>query len=100
MRINRRIPSRGLTPGMMGMGILVLILFMAEFFFQTWCGVQCIRTGYELTEMETRRRELMAMQKNLKIEWIRLKSPQVLGRIAAEQFGLTIAGPDQIVMVP
>ncbi len=100
MKSNRKTGKHGLTPALVGTGIFVLVLFMAEFFFQTWCGVQCIRTGYELTRVETEHRNLLAMQKNLKIEWVRLKSPEVLGRVAGERFGLTIPAPDQIVVVP
>jgi hypothetical protein len=79
-------------------GILTL-LFIIGFFFKTWCGVQCIRTGYEITGALQEQQKLLDMQKNLTIELGRLKSPQVLGKIAKEQFGLTVPVPEQIIFV-
>jgi cell division protein FtsL len=79
-------------------GILT-VFFIMGFFFKTWCGVQCIRSGYEITSALQEQQKLLDMQKNLTIEWGRLKSPQVLGKIANEQFGLTVPAPEQIIIV-
>ena len=78
---------------------MLLIVFVVGFFFRTWCGVQCIRTGYEITESLHEQQKLLDMQKNLNIELSRLKSPQVLGKIAREQLGLSVPSPDQIIII-
>ena len=75
------------------------VFFIMGFFFKTWCGVQCIRTGYEITAALQEQQKLFDMQKNLTIEWSRIKSPQVLGKTANEQFGLTVPLPEQIIVV-
>jgi hypothetical protein len=75
------------------------VFFIIGFFFKTWCGVQCIRTGYEITTALQEQQKLLDMQKNLTIEWCRIKSPQVLGKTANEQFGLTVPLPEQIIVV-
>jgi hypothetical protein len=75
------------------------VFFIVGFFFKTWCGVQCIRTGYEITTALQEQQKLLDMQKNLTIEWGRLKSPQVLGKTAYEQFKLIVPAPEQIIIV-
>ncbi len=59
-----------------------------------------MRTGYEIAEAIVQQQQLLNIQENLKIELVRLQSPQILGKVAKEQFGLTIPKPDQIVVVP
>ena len=90
----------GLTSRVVGICLLLLFVFIFEFFFRTWCGVQCIRTGYEITDAMERQEDLLDMQENLKIELARLTSPETLGRIAETRFGLVTPGPDQVVVMP
>jgi len=90
----------GLTSRVVGICLLLLFIFIFEFFFRTWCGVQCIRTGYEITDAMERQEDLLDMKKNLKIELARLTSPQTLGRIAEARFGLLTPAPDQVVVMP
>ncbi len=100
MKINKKSRKNILTSRVIGVSFIFLSIFIVEFFFKTWCGVQCIRTGYEITNALNRRKSLICMQKNLQIEIAHLKSPQVLGKIAKKRFGLTIPGPEQIVIIP
>jgi len=90
----------GLTSRVVGICLLLLFIFIFEFFFRTWCGVQCIRTGYEITDAMERQETLLDMQKNLEIELARLTSPQTLGRIAEARFGLVTPNPEQVVVMP
>ncbi len=90
-----RVPPRALRTF-----LIILVIFIIEFFFRTWCGVQCIRTGYEITAARERQEELLEMQKGLKIERARLTAPQALTYIAENRFGLQTPAPGQIVVLP
>ncbi len=83
-----------------GIGVLLLLILMGEMLFYTWCRVQCIRTGYKITEEKKRNRELINLQKNLQVELAGLKSPDRIGRIARERLGLIIPEPKQIIVIP
>jgi hypothetical protein len=97
--MNRKIKPRLVRSWDIWLASVLTVFFVIGFFFKTWCGVQCIRTGYEITNALHEQQKLLDMQKNLTIEWGRLKSPQVLGKTASEQFGLIVPFPEQIFMV-
>jgi cell division protein FtsL len=100
MNQNRKLKPKLLTPRVVLMGLMFLLLFVGEFFFKTWCGVQCIRTGYEISDALNKQDRLANIQKNLKIELVHLKSPQVLMKIAKEKLDLTIPNPEQVIVIP
>ncbi|MFO7839288.1 MAG: hypothetical protein R6X08_07305 [Desulfosalsimonadaceae bacterium] len=100
LKTNKKSPSTRLSPGLVRMFLLLLLIFLVEFFFHTWCGVQCIRTGYEITAAEKRQEELLEMQKSLQVELARLTAPQSLSRAAARQFNLRTPEPEQMVVLP
>ena len=72
----------------------MMAALIAELFFSTWCRVQYTRTGYEITAATSQNRNLYAVQRNLKIELERLKSPK---RIEAKALalGLMVPTPEQ-----
>ena len=80
--------------------IALLMIFIIELFCYTWCRVQCIRTGYEISKEKNNQKRLIAMQKNLKIELARLKSPNRIEKIAKNQLGLIAPKPDQMLIIP
>ena len=80
--------------------LLLMFAFIGELLFYTWCRVQYVRIKYEITEQTTRMRKLSAMQDNLKIELMRLKSPQRIAKIARTQLGLVTPTPQQTVIMP
>lgn len=100
MNLNRKSKPSLLTPRVVAVGFVFLSVFIVEFFFKTWCGVQCIRTGYEITDAMNKQQNLINMQKNLKIEMVHLRSPQLLMQIAKEKFELTIPEPGQVIVIP
>lgn len=100
MNLNRKLEPKLLTPRVVLMGFIFITLFVGEFFFKTWCGVQCIRTGYEISDALNKQERLINIQKNLKIELVHLKSPQVLMKIAKEKLDLTIPTSDQVIVIP
>jgi len=97
---NGKAPSAGITSRTVGIFLVLLFIFIFEFFLRTWCGVQCIRVGYEITEATERQEDLLDRRKNLEIELARLRSPNTLNRIAEPRFGLVTPKPDQIVVLP
>lgn len=100
MSLNRKSKPKILTPMVVAAGLLLLSVFIVEFFFKTWCGVQCIRTGYAITEARNTQEELLNMQKNLKIELAHLNSEEILMPIARDKFKLTIPETEQIIILP
>lgn len=100
MQFNKKTKPNVFTPRVIALGFTFLSVFMVEFFLKTWCGVQCIRTGYEITNALNKEQSLANRQKNLKIELLHLRSPQVLMEIAKERFELSIPKPDQVIVIP
>ena len=78
----------------------LMLVFIAELFFYTWCRVQSVRTKYEITRQTSRIRQLSAMQDNLKIEFARLKSPSRIAKIARSQLGLITPTSKQMFLIP
>lgn len=100
MRTNKKSKPEIFTPKIIAVSLLFLSVFVVAFFFKTWCGVQCVRTGYEITKASNKQKNLMITQESLNIELAHLQSPEVLGHIAKDQLGLAIPGPDQVIILP
>lgn len=103
MDVTKKNKKRGETvwTGKAFAAVMVLMLvFMAEVFLDTWCGVQCRRTGYEIEQARAQKTDLKALQKKLQIERVRLKSPQALGRYARKKLDLTTPSPEQVIILP
>lgn len=83
----------------MGLWIVFIVVFIAQLLGYTWCRVQCIKTGYEISKETAYHQELIALQNNLKIEMARLKSPNRIGKIAKNQLGLVTPSPEQIRII-
>ena len=58
-----------------GIWIIFMAVFIAELFLYTWCRVNYIDVGYEISKETKKQHELTALQNNLKIELASLKSP-------------------------
>lgn len=99
MKNNKKV-NPFITTRVISISLGLMLICIAGFFLRTWLGVQCIRTGYEIAEAIAQQQQLLNIQENLKIELVRLQSPQILGKVAEERFGLRIPKPDQIVVVP
>jgi cell division protein FtsL len=83
-----------------GIWIVLMFVFIAELFLYTWCRVNYIGVGYEITKETKKQQELIALQNNLKIELASLKSPERLAKIAKDQLGLIIPSKDQTIVLP
>jgi cell division protein FtsL len=80
--------------------IIFMTIFLGELLFFTWCRVQTIGTGYEISKETQRRQDLINFQNNLKIELARLKSPERIAKIAKNQLGLVTPTPEQMIIIP
>jgi cell division protein FtsL len=83
----------------MSLWIFAMCFFIIELLAYAWSRVQCVRIGYEISEHNDKQAELTAVQKNLKIELARLKSPKRIAKIARERLELKIPSPEQIISI-
>lgn len=83
----------------MGIWILLMSFFITELLLYTWCRVQCVKVGYQISKETDNNQALFAMQNNLQIEIAHLKSPQRIEKIAKENFGLIKPGPEQMITI-
>jgi hypothetical protein len=96
--MNRKLARKKTPPArnslVIGLWVVMMAALIGELFFSTWCRVQFTRTGYEITAASTRNRKLNTVQRDLKIELARLKSPK---RIEAKglALGLMVPTPEQ-----
>ena len=77
-----------------GIWIVMMGVLISELFFSTWCRVQYTRKGYEITAATAENRDLHTVQRNLKIELERLKSPKRI-EARALALGLMVPTPEQ-----
>jgi len=80
--------------------LLVSTGVLTIFLFYTWCRVQCRQLGYQTVAMEKQHQENKTLHKSLKVEIVRLNSPERIERIGRERFGLTPPDPKQILVLP
>ena len=80
--------------------LCLMLFFIAELLFYTWCRVQSVRIKYEITAQTAHVWQLSAMQDNLKIEFARLKSPSRIAKIAKTQLGLITPSSKQVILIP
>lgn len=77
----------------------LLFIFLIEFYGFAWSRTQHRATGYAIMTQSTEYKELIAQQKNLKIEVAVLKAPQRIERIAKNKMGLSTPGQNQILTI-
>ena len=82
-----------------GVWFVLLAIFIAELFSYTWCRVQCVRIGYEITKEINNKQSLITLQNKLKIELASLKSPKRLAEIASNKLNLTRPTPKQVIII-
>ena len=84
---------------MLAIWIALIVVFMAELLVYTWCRVQYVRTGYEITEATNEQQRLMELNRKLQIEEARLRSPERIMRIARQR-GLVMPDSKQVIVIP
>ena len=95
---NTRRRTRGIKTT--GLWMTMMFIFIAELLFYTWCRVQNVQHGYEISRQAHSQKQLITYQNNLKIELARLKSPDRIARIAKQQLGLIMPTTDKTILIP
>ena len=90
--------SRG-KQSMVAVWVVLMVMFLAEALVYTWCRVQYVRAGYEITRASHVNEELIELHRKFKVEEARLRSPERIIQIA-EQRGLVMPDSKQVVVVP
>lgn len=62
-----------------------------------WSRLLVVNTAYEISRANSARSELIEQNKRLKLEYLRLKSPERVERIATAELGLINPKGEQIV---
>ena len=83
----------------MTLWVILIVVFMAELLVYSWCRVQYVHTGYEITEARQKGHVLIALQQKLTVEEARLRSPERIRRIA-EKRGLMTPDPERVFVMP
>jgi cell division protein FtsL len=92
--------SKKQKTNLLGIWIVLLVLFISELLFYTWCRVQCTRVGYEMTKSLEANRKQTILQNSLVLELARLKSPERISAIARQQMKLEPPSHEQIMVLP
>jgi cell division protein FtsL len=97
--VKKKTPRNVQSIRLMGVWIVLTCFFITELLVYTWCRVQCIRIGYEISAEANKQAELIAVKKKLRIELERLKSPERIARIAKERLNLALPTSEQIITI-
>jgi cell division protein FtsL len=96
----RRRNSRKKEPFRTRTWMVLLLVFVGELLAYTWCRVQYVNVGYELSRVTEKHAALTTLQNSLKVELARLKSPARIEKIARDKLGLVRPTPDQVITLP
>lgn len=91
--------KKGKRHSIIAMWVAFMVVLMAQLLVYTWCRVQYVRTGYEMTEATQENQHLMDLHRKLQVEEARLRSPKRITAIA-KQRGLVMPDSKQIVVIP
>ena len=80
--------------------IVLLFIFIALLLVYTWCRVQYVQIGYEISNAVKINKKLTAHNNNLKIEHAYLKSPERIAKKAKENLGLIMPTAKQVIIIP
>lgn len=84
-----------IRPRLVAAWVLILALFVGQLLIYTWCRVQCIRAGYEISAENNRYQRQLTVQNTLRIELERLRTPERIAAIARRDIGLAIPASHQ-----
>ena len=77
----------------------MLAAFMGSSIGYVWSNYEGTQIGFDLSRLQEDERELLELNRKLKLELATLKSPQYL-EAAARSLGLQDASPEQIIILP
>ena len=92
-------PGRGIPPAIKYALPLALIL-VSGILFYVWLQVQMVGLSYDISKAQNQRKELVEINKKLRIQWASLRSPDRIEQIALNQLGLRPPERGQIEILP
>ncbi len=81
------------------MAVLASLAVIGVLFLYIWCRLTVVSMGYDISRANMERSTLMEQNRRLKIEFMRLKSPERIERIAMTELGLVHPSEGQIIKV-
>ncbi len=81
------------------MKYLVGTVLLALVLSAVWVKVDIYRTGYKITDLQTKKKQAQQEQKALLLELARLTSPEQVERVAVSQLGMVRPRYNQVVLV-
>jgi len=79
--------------------LLAAIVIVSVLFLYIWCRLTVVSMGYEISKANMDRSALLERSRRLKIEYMELKSPQRIERIATKELGLVHPSEGQLIKV-
>lgn len=77
--------------------ILAAVALVSVAFAFVWSRMTVVNIGYEISKANTLRAELVEKNKRLKIEFMKLKSPERIEKIASQELQLIHPTGEQVV---
>ncbi len=75
------------------------LIVIAVLFVYLWSRLTVINIGYEISRANAVRTVLIEKNKRLRLELVRLRSPERIERIASKELGLTYPTNEQIIRI-
>lgn len=79
--------------------VLVSVAAVLIIFAFLWSRLMVVNAGYEISKANSSRAGLMEQNKRLRLDYLRLKSPERIESIATGELGLMNAKSEQIVAI-
>jgi cell division protein FtsL len=79
--------------------LALVLLVVSLFVLFVWSRLEVINLGYRISQVDKNRKDLLRVNRELKLEIASLKSPSRLEKIGRENLNLFPPEPKQIVMV-
>jgi cell division protein FtsL len=94
-----REPGRTISP-VLKIAVPLAFILMAGIIFYVWLQVQMVGLSYEISKAQNQKKELVEINKKLRIQWASLRSPDRIEQIALNQLGLRPPERGQIEILP
>ncbi|HSO71701.1 MAG TPA: cell division protein FtsL [Thermodesulfobacteriota bacterium] len=97
----KRTQETGRTvPPVLKYAVPLAIILMTGILFYVWLHVQMVGLSYEISKAQKQKKELVEINKKLRIQWASLRAPDRIEQIALNQLGLRSPERGQIEILP
>ncbi|MBI5237955.1 MAG: cell division protein FtsL [Deltaproteobacteria bacterium] len=95
VRVRRNLRDMGFVWG----SLTAALVFLAVLSVYLWCRLTVVDIGYEISKANSIRDGLIEQNRRLKIEYMKLKSPERIERIASKELNLVHPSNGQIINI-